>query len=129
MSKSVICLVVEDERELGEIMQDWLEDLGIKSQLAVTLQEANSRLRNQQYDLIVSDINLPGGSGSDLINRLRADTKSFNQKAPVIVTSGHLDMDTVTALKGLIQGVFVKPVDPSKFKELVKQILGNKLLP
>lgn len=81
-------LHIEDDRSLVEVVAAQLERIGTVEG-ACTLAEARVRLAGGDYDLILLDINLPDGSGSDLLPELRDRAPDI----PVVIFSG----DDVTA--------------------------------
>lgn len=79
-------LVVEDEKMLRVLLREVLEGAGYRVAEAASAEEAIRQLQQQGFDLVVSDIGLPGGlSGIDL---LRWVNGNFPQ-LPVILNSGH----------------------------------------
>src|SRR3954467_7089135 len=67
-------LVVEDERPLARLWATELEKL-VEPTLAETLEDARTKLRGRSFDVILLDLNLPDGSGLDLLSEvaLRGD--------------------------------------------------------
>ena len=65
-------LVVDDEPLVRELIAGMLEEFGCNVETAATADEALERLtRNQQIDLLLTDINMPGMSGYELAERVQ----------------------------------------------------------
>ena len=78
-------LIVEDERDLGQVFGDYVVSLGHQAEVVDTAEAALDRLRVARPDAIVLDVKLPGMSGLEFM-RLSVVRDSG---VPVIVVSGH----------------------------------------
>ena len=79
-------LVVEDDRQTGDLMKLALSRLLMDATLSTSGEEALARLTTETYDLILLDIVLPGMSGFDLCRQLQVFPQL--QGIPVIFVSG-----------------------------------------
>lgn len=79
-------LVVEDDTDIGDLMQLALSRSLIDATLITSGEEALTRLTSEDYDLVLLDITLPGMSGLDLCRQLKADPRL--KCLPVIFVSG-----------------------------------------
>jgi DNA-binding NtrC family response regulator len=78
--------VVEDNREVGEFSTQLLHDLGYETTWAVNASEALDHLaRDPLYDVVFSDVVMPGMSGVELGQAIRSHYPGL----PVILTSGY----------------------------------------
>lgn len=103
---------MEDTEDVGEAVVHALEKMGHAVDWQKTRRDADDALAVQDYALIVLDINLPDGSGFDILSRLRAR----GVKTPVLVlTARSLVDDRVDALDTGADDYLVKPFD---FREL-----------
>ena len=64
-------LIIEDELDIAELERDYLEVNGIESDIALTGEEGLKLATENDYDLILLDLMLPGIDGFDLCKRLR----------------------------------------------------------
>jgi DNA-binding response OmpR family regulator len=111
-------LLVEDDRDISTITKIRLEHAGYETDTAYTCSEALDKVRGRTYDLILLDVMLPDGSGSELCPQLRTLTR-----CPVIFVSCLDDSGTVvSALRGGGDDYVVKPI---KFDELLARIETN----
>jgi len=77
-------LIVEDDRSVGSVLQDFLLELGHESELVLSAEGALDRLDQNRPDLILLDFRLPGMNGLDFLQRPRVR----DSRIPVIVVSG-----------------------------------------
>lgn len=83
------CLVIEDDDDLGELWLAHLEVCGIRADVARNLHEASSKILTHDYDVVISDIDLPDGNGMELTHLL-----AFRQPdTPVVVVTGRSDFE------------------------------------
>src|SRR4051812_39208606 len=103
-------LILEDEKDLKDLMADELTKAGFRVIATAKAAEAISILRNQKFCCILMDMRLEGGTGSQVIFSVR-ESKNLNFVTPILVASGQLNADLVLKIKDLVNGVFVKPFD------------------
>lgn len=99
-------LLVEDDLQLGKTLSSQLTDQGYKVHWCQTV-ESYSGLENQGFDLAIVDLNLPDGSGFDVIAKLNI---------PVIIMTAQNSPEN--RLQGLELGVYDFIPKPFLFKEL-----------
>ncbi|MGP9491986.1 sigma-54-dependent transcriptional regulator [Psychrobacter sp. AOP7-B1-24] len=112
-------LVVDDEVDLCRLMQITLTKMGIKSDVAYTLSQAKSYWQDNDYDFCLTDLNLPDGSGLDLVKEINGSSST-----PVAVITAHGSMDL--AIEALKLGAFDfvnKPLELPRLRQLVENAL------
>ena len=77
-------LIVEDDRSVGSVLQDFLLELGHESELVLSAEGALDRLHQNRPDLILLDFRLPGMNGLDFLRHQQVK----DSRIPVIVVSG-----------------------------------------
>ena len=82
-------LIVEDEIDLLEAMASYLKNEDFICETAATYFDAEDKLISFNYDIVILDINLPDGSGIDLL-RL---TKAKSSKTGVLIVSAKNSLD------------------------------------
>jgi CheY-like chemotaxis protein/anti-sigma regulatory factor (Ser/Thr protein kinase) len=121
--KETSLLVVDDEEEIREMISDYLRDSEEYIVYEVESGEAALEfLKTRQVDLILSDINMPGMKGFDLLKEVR---HSYPMIKRVLITAYNVEDYLDLALKHDIGNIFVKTT-PFNFDELCK-ILNNLL--
>ena len=99
-------LIVEDDRALGDGLCLALKDPALELTLCRTLSAARSALGAVDFDLLVLDVNLPGGSGLSLLRELRA----MSNPVPVILlTANDMETDIVAGLESGADDYVTKP--------------------
>ncbi|MCT8953619.1 response regulator [Pseudomonas lundensis] len=103
-------LLVDDEEEALSELAELLEGEGFCCHIATSVKAALHHLtRHPDIALVITDLRMPEESGISLIKRLREHTS--RQHLPVIVVSGHADMDDVSDLLRLqVLDLFRKPI-------------------
>lgn len=120
--KGKTLLVVDDEADLREIVSSELEFMGAKVFQAENVSRAKSIMDTQKVDLIVSDIRMPGGTGVDLLNHIKA--KSIDVP-PIILITGFADITVEDAFNQGAEALLSKPF---RLEELI-QIASNLTSP
>jgi len=114
-------LIVDDEREITEILSDLFSDRH-ECRMAGSAEEALERLRESEFELVVSDITMPGMSGLEMLPQV----KSLSPQTVVVMISG---MQTVeSAIDALRLGAFdylMKPFDLRQVEAVVKRALEH----
>jgi YesN/AraC family two-component response regulator len=122
--KSIKILFVEDEEDLANIISDTLTKLQANFDTAANGQIALDKFnQNNDYDLIVTDINMPVMNGLELIKNVR----DVNTQIPVIIMSAHTEPEYIKSAEELgVDNYLLKPFDFIKFINLVSQLEFNK---
>lgn len=128
MDKNMKILVVDDFSTMRRIIKNLLRDLGFTN-----IHEADDgttalpMLKGGGFDFLVSDWNMPGMTGIDLLRAVRADA---NLKAlPVLmVTAESKREQIIEAAQAGVNGYVVKPFTAATLKEKIEKIferIGN----
>src|SRR6185295_19943403 len=81
-------------------------------------------LEDDEPQVLVSDIRMPGGSGIDLLNKIKAK----HRELPVIIMTAYSDLDSaVSAFQGGAFDYLPKPFDVPKAVELIRRALDESL--
>jgi two-component system response regulator FlrC len=117
-------LIVDDEVILREILSEALADAGWQIFEASGGFEALEILAKQSIDLVLSDINMPDGSGFDLL----AATQAKNPKIPVVcLVSGFSHFSQTEILAKGAAAFFQKPYDFSLIIKTLRSILDQQV--
>ena len=113
-------LVVDDERKMRRILQILLEQMGIESVAADGGEQALAHFAGQKIDLVLTDLKMPGMSGVELLERIRAR----DAEVPVIVLTAHGTVQTaVAAMKRGAFDYLLKPFDVQMIETVVRKAL------
>ena len=115
-------LVIDDEPDIRQLLSITLSRMGLDAHCVEDLQQGYEALENNTYQLCLTDLKLPDGSGIDLV----ADLQKNMPELPVIVITAHGSMDI--AIKAMKYGAFDfinKPVDLNNLRSLIKNALST----
>jgi two-component system sensor histidine kinase PilS (NtrC family) len=115
-------LVVDDEPDLRTLYELTLLREGYDVESAETVAEAWAALQAKRFNLVITDMRLPDGSGLDLLRRL--DDAGRGEKGIVITAYGSAE-NAVEALKAGAYDYLTKPVDLRQFRAVVASALGR----
>jgi len=118
-------LVVEDDESLRRVMQVQLEKAGHKTAVAVDASQALEVLNHEAQDVVITDLNLPGISGLELLKRVRTE---HPETVTIVVTAYGTVTSAVDAMKAGAYDYVMKPVHSYELKVLVDRVLENKRL-
>lgn len=113
-------LIVDDEADIRELLDLTLVRMGLEVDCAGTLAEARTMLANQRYQLCLTDMRLPDGTGLDLVRHVNEAMADL----PVAVVTAY--GSTENAVAALKEGAFdyvTKPVSLDQLRNLVKLAL------
>ncbi|MEW6600701.1 MAG: sigma-54 dependent transcriptional regulator [Nitrospirota bacterium] len=118
-------LIVEDEETLCESLKRVLSKEGYVVDTVNNAESALSMQQERTYDLIVTDIILPGMTGIELIRKIKED----NPEQIVVVMTAYASLETaVEALRAGSYDYIVKPVMHEEIKQIVKNAISQKVL-
>jgi DNA-binding response OmpR family regulator len=119
-------LIVDDDIYFLKMVRKILEFSGYTVSTASDSPKALEILETEKFDLILTDANMPGGSGYDLIKKIKNDSTTF--EIPIAMLTSRRNKEDV--LKGLDCGAIdyiVKPIDPDLFLEKIKMLLSPQV--
>jgi signal transduction histidine kinase len=113
-------LLVDDHLDSLRPMQLFLEAIGYKVMTAESVEAALRIAAQEKFDLLVSDLGLPDGSGEDLIRNLQAN----GYKIPGIALSGYgMEQDLARSRAAGFQVHLIKPVSPQHLEMVIDQLI------
>ena len=113
-------LVVDDERDIRELLVLTLGRMGLKCDTASSLHDARALLRHNSYALCLTDMRLTDGSGLDLVREI---SQLYPQTPVAMITAFGNQEAAVGALKAGAFDFVSKPVDLSVLRGLVQHAL------
>jgi signal transduction histidine kinase len=120
-------LAVEDSPTQAEELRLILESGGFDVATAPDAGAALALLRESRFDVVVSDIVMPGLSGYDLCRRIKADASS--RAIPVLLLTSLSDpIDVVRALESGADSFLGKPIEPTQLVTRVNSLLETRRL-
>jgi DNA-binding NtrC family response regulator len=115
-------LIVDDEQQMRLALGETLRRAGYDTSEAGTPSEALTLFRRGGYDMVVSDIRMPGMSGIELLSKLKA----ADPEVPVVMITAYGTIeDAVEAMKRGAADYLLKPFSPEYLEGVVARVLGS----
>ncbi|HEX5382537.1 MAG TPA: response regulator, partial [Acinetobacter sp.] len=122
MAQQPLVLFVDDEEDLCTLMQMMLSRMGIETHVAYRLAQAKKMLSEHHYDVCFTDLNLPDGSGLELVEEI----SQLYPQLPVAVLTAYGNMDiAIAALKAGAFDFVSKPIKQTHLEQLLQKALNN----
>ncbi len=113
-------LVVDDQESMRLLLQDMLEEIGYEVSLAESGTEALKMLEESQFDLVLSDLNMPEMDGSVLLKEIKARYPGL----PVVIITGYGTFHTEKRLmREGADGYISKPCTLAKIDRVLSSVL------
>ncbi|WP_151744793.1 sigma-54-dependent transcriptional regulator [Acinetobacter calcoaceticus] len=117
-----LVLLVDDEEDLCLLMQMTLARMGIKTHLAYRVEQAKQLFTQFHYDACLTDLNLPDGSGLELVKHV----SQTYPHTPIAVLTAYGNMDiAIAALKAGAFDFVSKPINQIHLDQLLKKALNQ----
>lgn len=120
MAQNNSVLIIDDEPDIRELLEITLGRMGINTDSAADIASAKNRLSQKEYDLCLTDMNLPDGNGIDLVKLIQNEYPNM----PVAMITAYGSMDT--AIEALKAGAFdfvSKPIELERLRKLINSAL------
>jgi two-component system response regulator HydG len=118
-------LIVDDERAMGELIVDALTTKEQRVVFKTSADEALRALREEEFDVVVTDLNMAGMSGADLCRRI----VSSQPDLPVVVMTGYGSVET--AIQSIRAGAYdfiTKPFEMTQLTLTVERAAKHRML-
>lgn len=105
-------LIVDDEPEIVDLLEGYLRDMGETVQGVTRGTDAIARQKDEPFDLLVVDLNLPDINGIELIGKIR----QFDSEVEFVIITGYASLKS--AVEAIRLGAFDYLVKPFRLEEL-----------
>jgi len=120
-------LIVEDDIQTQLLMSKVLEKVGVSSISVSSAEAALELLSTKEFFLILSDINLPGLTGTDLAKKIRAQEAGTSHHTFLVAITGHVDEYTrAKCIEAGMDGYLTKPLDRLKLQSFVQKVMNGR---
>ena len=128
MSKDLKFLVVDDFSTMRRIIKNLLHDLGYQNVAeAADGTTALPMLQGGEIDFLITDWNMPGMPGLDLLKAVRSDPRLA--KMPVLMLTAEAKREQIVeAAQAGVSGSVIKPFTAETLKEKLDKILGARAM-
>lgn len=122
MDKNIRILIVDDFSTMRRIVKNLLHDLGyVNTTEADDGKTAWVALQGGTFDLVVTDWNMPGMTGLDLLKNIRSDARLSTLKVLMVTAEAQRDQ-IIEAAKAGVNGYIIKPFTAVTLKEKLDKI-------
>jgi DNA-binding response OmpR family regulator len=116
-------LLVEDEKDLSNSIVEYITEEGFSCDVAFNFNEASHKINLYEYDCLIIDIMLPGGSGLDLISEI----KKINPKTGIVVISAKNTVDDkISGLEIGADDYLTKPFNLAELNARIRSVLRRR---
>jgi DNA-binding NtrC family response regulator len=116
-------LVVDDELLIRDLLYDLFANQGWDIAIAEGGQKAIDFLKNQQFDVVLTDLKMPDMDGMDLTGRIR----NLYGDLPVIIMTGYPSLDSaLEALRYKVDDYIIKPFNVNQLFKVVKRVVESR---
>ena len=120
-------LIVEDSPTQAEQLRIILESNGFEVETAVNGEEALDRFHRSRFDMVITDILMPGISGYDVCRKIKSEPEG-KQVPVILLTTLNNPMEIVQGLECGADNFITKPYAPDYLLARIRSILDNKRL-
>ncbi|MGB5437019.1 MAG: sigma-54 dependent transcriptional regulator [Maribacter sp.] len=113
-------LIIEDDTSFAQMLQKFLERKGYTVETSFTALDGKRKLKQTEFDLVLTDLRLPDQDGIELIVEIQG-------KIPIIVMTGYAEVRT--AVKAMKKGAYdyiAKPFTPDEVLDLIDAALDPR---
>ena len=116
-------LVLDDNLTICLMLKSWLVKQNYQAETATSVEEAKQKVKNEAYDLILSDIRMPESDGFSFLSWI----KKFDSDILVIMMTGFADIESaVDSMKAGAVDYIAKPIDPELLYKKIADALKNQ---
>ena len=123
MNTSDHVLIVDDDRDIRQLLADYLEKQGLRCTTAADGREMKAALETHRIDLIVLDLMMPGEDGLTLYRNLRASGGPHANTPILMLTARGEDMDRIIGLEMGADDYLAKPFVPRELFARIRAVL------
>lgn len=109
-------LLVDDEQDFVEPLSERLSTRGFSTGVAFSGEEALTRVKDADWDVIVLDVLMPGMDGTETLREI----KNMKPLIEVIMLTGHATVES--AIEGMKLGAYDYLMKPTELKDLIAKI-------
>jgi len=123
MAKTI--LIIDDEELVTQSLRILLRKQGYGVQIAKNGLEALEKVKAADFDLIISDVRMPGWDGIETLKEIRAYlAKAEKKPIPEVLITGYADADKYEKANDLeVADYLYKPFDNADFLKVIKRVI------
>jgi DNA-binding NtrC family response regulator len=115
-------MVIDDENIVGKMIKAVLEKDGYVVETFLNAEPALARLKEEKFDLIITDLKMKNIDGMEVLRRVKSDSPEIK----VIMITAFASLDAaIEAMRGKVDDFFPKPVKIKDLKACIRRLLGE----
>jgi two-component system response regulator PilR (NtrC family) len=118
-------LVVDDERSMQEFLEIFLRSEGYEVETAGDVQSATLHVENDDFDIVISDMQMPDGTGIDV---LHATHEHSPETLVIMITAFASTENAIAAMKDGAYDYITKPFQVDELRIVIEKAIEKKLL-
>ena len=119
-------IIVEDDTSVQQLLTDLLRPFGIQSYVFGNAQKALDAIPEIDFDLVLTDIQLPKMNGIHFMELLKKQ-KSYKDQ-PIVAMTGRSNLSVEDYINNGFSEVLIKPFDINKLEHILKQFFGSSIM-
>jgi len=121
-------LLIDDDPLVGGTVLNMLKRQGYQVEAVLSGQEALERVREKAYDLIISDIRMPGMSGIEAIEEIQALHRETGRICGFMFITGYAEENSpANTIRIGVSDILMKPLDANQFLQTVEKNIALKI--
>ena len=125
MSSMARVLVVDDERSMQEFLEIFLRSEGYEVETAGDVQSATLHVENDDFDIVISDMQMPDGTGIDV---LHATHEHSPETVVIMITAFASTENAIAAMKDGAYDYITKPFQVDELRIVIEKAIEKKIL-
>ena len=126
--KSLRILIVEDNEINQKLLKEFVDRMGHVCSTVLSGEEALERLGEEEFDMLLMDVELPGMTGMGTTKAIRGLPDRAKAALPVIALTGNVrEEDRRACYAANMNGYLSKPVDPKRLKGMIDKVIKGTL--
>lgn len=126
-NREINCLLVDDDPLQLVLTDELLKQSSIHADTCSNPQEVLSLIQKKRYDLVITDIQMPGLDGFSLVSQIRSSGIAGTETLPVVALSASVANEMDVYLRAGFTGFLNKPFTASELMTLLNQLLSTDL--
>ena len=122
-------LVVDDNQINLDIVCDYLEDIGVETDVAMNGRDAYEKvISDRNYSLVLMDVRMPVMDGYQTTRKIRAYGEEYTDNIPIIaMTANAFEEDVIMSKQAGMNDHMSKPVDADRFYTMIDEFLSGNV--
>ncbi len=116
-------LIVEDDEAMRSLLRDFLDEEGFDTDSVSNGYDALRKLADQSFDLIITDIQMPGLTGLDILPRIKG---LYPDATVIVITAFGSDELHRRSLERGAAGYLEKPIHVHQLRTLIYEVVSSK---